>query len=191
MSDTKLVVSTDSWHARRFHASAGSAKTTNLCRYFWVVVKSLVVSMVSTSTAKTAGRSAAKLAIWGGNCVFLIIAGVLLVFVVSFLLSVLGAWILALVALIAGSEITPQNTMPLLVAIKSDETAPLTHGDATFSVIMSIVIDCLALLALSVWAVSRYNKKHSAGFVRLSWERFKVWKDGTVVCPIIEFEESK
>jgi hypothetical protein len=189
MSDKSLVVSPGSWHARRFRANAGSVKTTNLCHYFWVVVKSLAVSIVSTTAVKAVGRSVTKLAIWTVICVLSLTAAVLCLFIVLFMLSMLGAWALALMALITGSEITPQNTLPLFVAIKSDGTTPLTRGDAANGVILSIVLDCLLVLALSLWIVPQYNKTHSAGFIRLSWERFKVWKDGTVVCPIIEFEE--
>ncbi|OGL31454.1 hypothetical protein A3F64_02785 [Candidatus Saccharibacteria bacterium RIFCSPHIGHO2_12_FULL_42_8] len=155
-----------------------------------MVAKSLAASIASTTGVKTVGRFVAKLAWLSVICVLALAAGVFFVFIVLFMLSMLGTWVLALVALIAGSEITPQNTLPLFVAIKSDATIPLTHRDAVNGVIMSVVIDCLLALMLSVLAVSHYNKTRPAGFIRLSWERFKVWKDGTVVCPLIEFEET-
>ncbi len=189
MPDVIIKPSTQSWHARRFFADAGYTKRTNICHYFWVVVKSLLNSLTSTSTLKTTKRYGLKFAALVVNCFLGLFAVVFIVVIAAFILSMLGAWVLAVVAWLAGSEINPQNTMPLFVAIKSDSARPLTHGDAQTLVIASIVIDTIVALLLLSWAVLDYNKKHHAGFIRISWERLKTWKDGSIICPIIEFEE--
>lgn len=192
MSDKSLVVSPQSWHARRYHASEGNKGVTNLCHYFWVVVKSLLSSVFSASFVKSTGRIVTKIAGWVISTIFVVGASAISLIVLLVLLSMLGSWVLALVASLAGSEMTPQNTIPLFAFMQGDHpTHPFNHSDVMFFVYTSIALDCLIVLALSVWGVSEYNKKHQAGFIRLSWERFKVWKDGTVVCPLIEFDEPK
>lgn len=191
MPDVILKPSTQSWHARRFFADAGYTKRTNICHYFWVVVKSLFASVTSTSMLKAIKRYGLKFAALVVNCILGLCAVVLIVVIAAFILSMLGAWVLAVVALVTGSEINPQNTMPLFVAIQSDSARPFTHGDAQGLAIVSIVLDSLVALLLSVWGVLQYNKTHHAGFIRISWERLKTWKDGSIICPIIEFEEPK
>lgn len=190
MSDKSLVVNTQSWHARRFRESAGSTKSTNLCRYFWVVMKSLAVSLTSATTVRTVSRSLMKIGLWTIISVLVLAGSMFFIVGVLAVLTLLGAWVLALIALMSGSEITPQNTIPFLMFLQQDDAVdPLGNSDALFFVYMSIALDLLLVLALSMWGVTKYNATHTAGFIRLSWERFKVWKDGTVVCPIIEFEE--
>lgn len=192
MSDVILKPSVNSWHTRRFYESAGKTERTNLCHYFWVVMKSLVVSLASAATVRTVSRALVKIGFWALVSVLVFAASLFFIVGVLVVLTLLGAWVLALIALMSGSEITPQNTIPFLMLLQqNDAVDPLGHSDALFFVYMSIAIDLLLVLALSMWGVTKYNATHTAGFIRLSWERFKVWKDGTVVCPIIEFEESQ
>ncbi len=192
MSDVTLKPSTQSWHARRFFATEGKVGKTNLCYYFWVVVKSLAMSLISTKTVKSMSRTLMKIGFWAISAVIVLAASIFAIGFALMLLTLLGSWLLAFIAWATGSEIAPQNTIPFLVLLRGDNTAnPLTHSDALFFVYMSVAIDFLIVLGLSVWGVAKYNATHTAGFIRLSWERFKVWKDGTVVCPIIEFEESQ
>ena len=190
MSDKSLVVNTQSWHARRFRESVGSTKRTNLCHYFWVVIKSLAVSLVSTTTVRTVSRALVKIGFWAVCAVPLLTGSVFLIGLTLMVLTVLGSWAFALIVLAIGSEITPQNTIPFLALLRGDNPVnPLTHSDTLFFVYMSIAIDFLIVLGLSAWGVTKYNATHTAGFIRLSWERLKIRKDGTIVCPIIEFEE--
>ncbi len=192
MSDKSLVVNTQSWHARRFRESFGSTRSTNLCHYFWVVIKSLVVSLASASKVRPVSRALMKIGLWVFIAAMLILGSLFAIGLILMVLSLFGSWVLALIVLMIGSEITPQNTIPFLALLRGDNSVnPLTHSDALFFVYTSIALDFLIVLALSVWGVTKYNATHTAGFIRLSWERFKVWKDGTVVCPIIEFEETQ
>lgn len=187
MSDTVWSVNPSSWHARRYYASVGDVQVTNLCHYFWVVVKSLLASFVSGNPGKVVRRCATAI----GMGIMTVVALGFFSLAALMFLSLVASPILALIATAGGSEITPGNTTPLIPVLQElvrDNFVPMTRSDASDTMFIGVVIDCLIVLVLSICVVSRYNKTHQAGFLRLSWERFKNWKNGTVVCPLIQFE---
>lgn len=185
MSDKSLVVSADSWHARRFRANAGSAGTANLCHYFWVVAKSLAVSLVSIAPIRGLRKRAGAIFL-GAMAVF---GSTILLFLALMLLSMFLIPVIWLVNKAIGSVPTPQNIAPLLAMARGGDR-PMTQSDLSGMLILLTVVDCFLVVLLTVTGVYKYNEGHQAGFIRLSWERFKTWKDGSVVCPIIEFEET-